>query len=268
MSELFSVKGKVIVVTGGGKGVGWGITNGYLKAGASRVYIASRDEKALKQAADEFNKQGYEGKCIPLVANLATYDGVNQLAEELKKREKHINVLVNNSGNNWGAPYDEFPDSAWDRVLTLNVQRVFTLTQKLTPLLEASRGDSKEGPWADPARVIMIGSVDGVRVPSLETFSYSASKAALHQLTRVLAFHLGKRGITVNALACGPFESKMMAATLAAAKDSIVEGVPLRRIGEPDDVGGTCVFLSSQAGSYINGAIIPLDGGSLVVAKL
>ncbi|GAA6050890.1 hypothetical protein JCM3770_005759 [Rhodotorula araucariae] len=268
MAELFSVKGKVVLVTGGAKGVGWGITNGYLQAGAARVYIASRDEKSLKQAADEFNKQGYQGKCVPLVANLATYEGVTKLVEELEKREKCLHVLVNNSGNNWGAPYDEFPDAAWDRVLTLNVQRVFTLTQKLTPLLLASHGKKEEGPWADPARVIMIGSVDGVRVPSLETFSYSASKAALHQLTRVLAFHLGKRGVTVNALACGPFQSKMMAATLAAAKDHIVSGVPLGRIGEPDDVGGTCVFLSSKAGSYINGAIIPLDGGSLVSAKL
>ncbi|GJN94399.1 hypothetical protein Rhopal_007479-T1 [Rhodotorula paludigena] len=262
MAELFSVKGKVVLVTGGAKGVGWGITNGYLRAGASRVYIASRDEKSLKQAADDFNSKGYEGKCIPLTANLATYEGVENLVKELEKREKCLHVLVNNSGNNWGAPFDEFPDAAWDRVLTLNVQRVFTLTQKLTPLLLKSHGGSEDGPWQDPARVIMIGSVDGVRVPALETYSYSASKAALHQMTRVLAFQLGKRGITVNALAC------VMAATLAAGKDTIVAGVPLARIGEPDDVGGTCVFLSSAAGSYVNGAIIPLDGGSLVAAKI
>ncbi|GAA6013101.1 hypothetical protein JCM10207_006172 [Rhodosporidiobolus poonsookiae] len=267
MSDLFSAKGKVVLVTGGAKGVGWGITNSFLQCGAARVYIASRDEKSLKKSAEEFNAKGYEGKCIPLVANLATLEGCEALAKELEKREKCLHVLVNNSGNNWGAPYDEYPDAAWDRVLGLNVHRVFTLTQKLTPLLEASL-QNKDGPWPDPARIINIGSVDGVRVPSLETFAYSASKAAVHQLTRVLGHHLGNRGITVNALACGPFQSKMMAATLAAGKDHIVAGIPLGRIGEPDDVGGTCVFLASRAGSYINGAIIPLDGGTLVSAKL
>ncbi|GAA6039161.1 hypothetical protein JCM8097_000442 [Rhodosporidiobolus ruineniae] len=267
MSDLFSVKGKVVLVTGGGKGVGWGITNGYMRAGAARVYIASRDEKSLQQAADEFNKKGYEGKCIPLAANLATLEGCEGLAKELEKREKCLHVLVNNSGNNWGAPFDEYPDAAWNRVLGLNVHRVFTLTQKLTPLLEASL-PSKEGPWEDPARIIMIGSVDGVRVPSLETYAYSASKAALHQLSRVLASQLGKRGITCNALACGPFESKMMAATLAAGRDHIVSSIPLARIGTPDDVAGACIFLSSRGGAYVNGAIIALDGGSLVAGKL
>ncbi|BGO95702.1 hypothetical protein NBRC10512_007400 [Rhodotorula toruloides] len=268
MADLFSVKDKVVLVTGGAKGVGWGITNGYMRAGAARVYIASRDEKSLKQAADEFNAQGYPGKCVPLVANLATYDGVVGLVAELEKREKCLHVLVNNSGNNWGAPFDEYPDSAWERVLTLNLRRVFTLTQKLTPLMLKSLGGKEEGPWADPARVIMIGSVDGIRVPTLETYAYSSSKAALHQLSRVLASQLGKRGITCNTLACGPFQSKMMAATLEAGRDHIISGVPLHRIGEPDDVAGACIFLSSKAGSYVNGATIALDGGSLVAGKL
>ncbi|GAA5820878.1 hypothetical protein JCM11251_001857 [Rhodosporidiobolus azoricus] len=267
MADLFSVKGKIVLVTGGAKGVGWGITNGYMRAGAAKVYIASRDEKSLKEAANDFNSKGYEGKCVPLVANLATLEGCEALAKEVEKREKCLHVLVNNSGNNWGAPYDEYPDAAWNRVLGLNVHRVFTLTQKLTPLLEKSL-PSKEGPWADPARIIMIGSVDGVRVPSLETYAYSASKAALHQLSRVLASQLGGRGITCNTLACGPFESKMMAATLAAGRDHIVGSIPLGRIGEPDDVAGACLFLSSKAGSYVNGATIALDGGTLVAGKL
>ncbi|GAA5905231.1 hypothetical protein JCM6882_003722 [Rhodosporidiobolus microsporus] len=267
MADLFSIKGKIVLVTGGSKGVGWGITNGFMRGGASKVYIASRDEKSLKKAADEFNAKGYEGKCVPLVANLATLEGCESLAKELEKREKCLHVLVNNSGNNWGAPYDEYPDAAWNRVLGLNVHRVFTLTQKLTPLLEKSL-PKKEGPWADPARIIMIGSVDGVRVPSLETYAYSASKAALHQLSRVLASQLGGRGITCNTLACGPFESKMMAATLAAGRDHIVSNVPLARIGEPDDVAGACIFLSSKAGSFVNGATIALDGGTLVAGKL
>jgi NAD(P)-dependent dehydrogenase (short-subunit alcohol dehydrogenase family) len=147
-------------------------------------------------------------------------------------------------------------------VLTLNLTRVFTITQAVTPLLEAAATPS------DPARIINIGSVDGLRVPSLETFSYSASKAGLHQLSRVLANHLGKRNITSNVLACGPFESKMMAATLKNFGEAIVSSIPLRRIGSPQDVAGACLFLSSRAGAYVNGATIALDGGSLVGSKL
>lgn len=171
-------------------------------------------------------------------------------------------MLVNNSGSTWGAPYEDYPDSAWTRVLTLNLHRVFTITQLLTPLLEDA---ASEG---NPSRIINIGSVDGLRVPALETFAYSASKAGLHQLSRVLASHLGKRNITSNTLACGPFESKMMAATLEKFKDSIVADIPLGRIGTPEDVAGACLFLSSRAGAFINGATIAVDGGSLVGSKL
>ena len=147
-------------------------------------------------------------------------------------------------------------------MLTLNLQRVFQVTQLLTPALERASST------LDPARIINIGSVDGLRVPSLETFAYSASKAGLHHLSRVLAFHLGQRNITSNTLACGPFESKMMAATLEKFKDSIEAGIPLGRIGTPEDVAGSCLFLSSRAGSYINGATITVDGGSVIAAKL
>lgn len=196
-----------------------------------------------------------------------------------------LHVLVNNSGSNWGAPYDEYPSSAWTRVLTLNLHRVFDITRMLTPLLES--GASAE----DPSRIINIGSVDGLRVPALETFAYSASKAGLHHLSRVLANHLGKRNITFvfhslnifimlvidanylllyrsNTLACGPFQSKMMAATLEAYKEAIESGIPLGRIGTPQDVAGSCLFLSSRAGAYVNGATITLDGGAVLAAKL
>lgn len=179
---------------------------------------------------------------------------------ELHHLELH--VLVNNSGSNWGAPYDEYPDHAWLRVLTLNLQRVFTITQALTPALEAA---ASEG---DPARIINIGSGDGIRVPALETFAYSSSKAGLHHLSKVLANHLGKRNITSNTIACGPFESKMMAATLKRFKESIEASIPLGRIGSPEDVAGTCLFLSSRAGAYVNGATIALDGGALVGSKI
>ncbi|KAL2073649.1 hypothetical protein VTL71DRAFT_10975 [Oculimacula yallundae] len=259
-STLFDVKGKVVLITGGAKGIGRMISEGFVANGAT-VYISSRDAKACEQACKELNALG-KGKADYIQADLYKVEDCKKIAEELKKRETKLHVLVNNSGSNWGAPYDEFPESAWTRVLTLNLTRVFTLTQALTPLLEAGASD------LSPSRVINIGSVDGLRVPSLETFSYSASKAGLHQLSRVLANHLGKRNITSNTLACGPFQSKMMKQTLEAFGDEIKSGIPLGRIGEKEDVAGACLFLSSRAGAYVNGATIALDGGSLVGSKL
>ncbi|KAH8821086.1 short-chain dehydrogenase/reductase-like protein sdr [Xylogone sp. PMI_703] len=259
-TSLFNVKDKVVLVTGGAKGIGRMISEGFVANGA-KVYITSRDAKACEKACQELNALG-KGTADFIAADFYKLEDCKRMVEELKKRESKLHVLVNNSGSNWGAPYDEFPDSAWTRVLTLNLSRVFTITQLVTPLLEAAQ---KEG---DPARIINIGSVDGIRVPALETFSYSASKAGLHQLSRVLANHLGKRNITSNALACGPFESKMMAQTLKNFKDTIVAGIPLGRIGEPEDVAGACLFLASRAGSFVNGAVIALDGGSLVGSKL
>ena len=203
-----------------------------------------------------------KGSAHAIPADFYKHEDCVRMVEELKKRESKLHILVNNSGSNWGAPFDEFPDSAWTRVLTLNLTRVFSITQLVTPLLEAAATP------ADPARIINIGSVDGLRVPSLETFSYSASKAGLHHLSRTLASHLGKRNITSNALACGPFESKMMAATLKEFGDVIKSGIPLGRIGSPEDVAGACLFLSSRAGAYVNGATIALDGGTLVGSKL
>ncbi|KAI9805776.1 MAG: hypothetical protein M1833_005269 [Piccolia ochrophora] len=259
-SRLFNVKGKVVLVTGGAKGIGRMISEGFVQNGA-KVYISSRDAKACEQAAKKLNALN-KGTAHALPANFYNEDEIKSLAAELSKRESHLDVLVNNSGSNWGAPYDEYPSSAWTRVLTLNLHRVFTLTQLVTPLLEHDA--SKE----DPSRIINIGSVDGLRVPALETFAYSASKAGLHHLSRVLASHLGRRFITSNTLACGPFASKMMAATLETHRESIESSIPLSRIGSPEDVAGACLFLSSRAGAYVNGATIALDGGSLVGSKL
>jgi len=258
--NLFDVKGTTVLITGGGKGIGRMISEGFVRNGA-RVYITSRDEPALSTACKELNSFG-PGSAQYIVADLYKAEDCKKLAEELGKKEKVLNVLVNNSGSNWGAPYEEYPESAWTRVLTLNLTRVFTLTQALTPLLIAG------GSPLSPSRVINIGSVDGLRVPALETFAYSASKAGLHHLSRALANKLGRHNITSNTLACGPFESKMMAKTLKERGDKIVESIPLGRIGTPEDVAGACLFLSSRAGSYVNGATIALDGGSLVGSKL
>jgi len=260
VNKLFDVKGKVVLVTGGAKGIGRMISEGFVANGA-KVYISSRDAKACEQAAQEMNRLG-KGQAFAIPADFYKEADCKKLAQELSKRESKLHVLVNNSGSNWGAPYDEYPDSAWTRVLTLNLHRVFTITQLLTPLLENA---ASEG---NPSRIINIGSVDGLRVPALETFAYSASKAGLHHLSRVLANHLGRRNITSNAIACGPFQSKMMKATLEKFQSEIEASIPLGRIGSPEDVAGTCLFLSSRAGSYVNGATITLDGGSVIASKM
>jgi NAD(P)-dependent dehydrogenase (short-subunit alcohol dehydrogenase family) len=245
-------------------------------ANGARVYISSRDAKACESAAAELNAAhpASGGKAIPLPADLSKQSECARLADELTKLEPNgLNVLVHNSGATWGDSYDEYPDSAWTKLLTLNLQRVFTLTQLLTPLLEKaaqatkSAGD-ENGPFPDPARIINIGSIDALRVPILPTFAYSASKAGLHHLSRHLATHLGPRGITSNTLACGPFPSKMMAATLKRVGDEIRASSPVGRIGTPPDVGGACLFLASRAGAFINGATIAVDGGVSLVSKI
>jgi len=254
MSDLFSIAGKTALVTGGSRGIGRMIAAGFVGAGA-KVYVSSRDESACADAAAELSEFG---GCIALPANLATEAGCAALADELSEREDRLHVLVNNAGNTWGAPLEEFDDAAWDRVLSLNVKGVFHTTKFLLPLLEAAASAE------DPARVINIGSIDGIHVPVLETYSYSASKAAVHQLTRHLAKRLAPR-ITVNAIAPGPFESKMMAATLDAFGEQIAASAPLRRIGRPDDMAGAAIYLASRAGAYLTGAVIPVDGGIATV---
>ncbi|MHB8318969.1 MAG: SDR family oxidoreductase [Acidimicrobiales bacterium] len=250
LSELFSIAGKTAVVTGGSSGIGKMIAAGYVSAG-SRVYISSRKAEVCDEVARELSR---EGECFAAPADLSTEQGCRLLATQIASREPRVDILVNNAGATWGAPLEEFDDAAWDRVLSLNLKAVFHLTKFLLPSLEASRtGD-------DPARVINIGSIDGIRVPVLETYSYAASKAALHQLTRHLAKRLAPN-VTVNAIAPGPFESRMMRATLEMFQETIEAATPLRRIGRPEDVAGTAIYLASRAASYLTGAIIPVDGG-------
>ncbi|KAG8766568.1 hypothetical protein FRC12_006780 [Ceratobasidium sp. 428] len=193
-------------------------------------------------------------------------EAVKQLVNEVSKSEKALHILVNNAGAAWGDEIDSYPDAAFTKLLTLNVHRVFTLTQALLPLLReaAKQGGRTNGCWNDPARIINIGSVEGERVPRGETYAYSASKAAVAHLSRHIAGRLGSEGITSNTLACGPFESKMMAETLRTHGDSIVASIPLNRIGTPEDVAGACLFLASRAGAFVTGATIAIDGGGLV----
>ena len=249
-TDLFSIAGKTALVTGGSRGIGKMIAEGFVDAGAA-VYISSRKADVCEQVAAELSKKG---TCVAVPADLSLEDECRRLADEMATRVDRLDILVNNAGATWGAPLDDYDEKAFERVLGLNVKGVFHVTKFLVPLLE------KAGTQEEPARVINIGSIDGIGVPMMETYAYSASKAAVHQLTRHLAKRLAP-AITVNAIAPGPFESKMMAATLEAFGDQIKASAPLRRIGRPDDMAGAAIFLSSRAGAYVTGAVIPVDGG-------
>jgi NAD(P)-dependent dehydrogenase (short-subunit alcohol dehydrogenase family) len=250
MNSLFDVTGKVVLITGGSRGIGEMIARGFVDAGA-KVYISSRKAAVCDALAKELSEHG---ECISLPADLSTEAECQRLAGEIASREDHLDVLVNNAGATWGAPMSEYDETAFERVLALNVKGVFHLTKFLRPLLEA------QGSAESPSRVINIGSIDGIKVPAMETYAYSASKAAVHQLTRHLAKAMAPN-VTVNAIAPGPFESKMMKSTLDAFRESIAAAAPMKRIGRPSDMAGTAIFLASPAASYITGAILPVDGG-------
>jgi len=250
MNALFDVAGKTVLVTGGSRGIGEMIAHGFVEAGAM-VFISSRKAEVCNDLAAQLSTVG---SCTPLPADLSTEAGCQRLANELARRIDHLDVLVNNAGATWGAPMDEYDEKAFERVFALNVKGVFHLTKFLRPLLEVA------GTRDSPARVINIGSIDGLKVPMLETYAYSASKAAVHQLTRHLAKQLAPN-VTVNAIAPGPFESKMMHATLEAFGDAIAASAPMKRIGRPSDMAGAAIFLASPAASYITGVILPVDGG-------
>jgi NAD(P)-dependent dehydrogenase (short-subunit alcohol dehydrogenase family) len=253
MADLFDITGKTAVVTGGSRGIGMMIARGLLQGGA-RVVISSRKEADLNAAAAEL---ATFGECTPIPADLSGTEGAATLAGAVSERFPRLNILVNNAGATWGAPLEEFPQSGWDRVIGTNVEGVFHLTVGLLPALRAAASAD------DPARVINIGSIDGIRPPQMESYSYGASKAAVHMLTRHLAKRLASEQITVNAIAPGPFESKMMAFLLdnPETREAVAASVPLGRIGRPDDAAGLVQFLASRAGSYLTGIVIPLDGG-------
>ena len=252
VASLFSIKGKTALVTGGSRGIGLMIARGYLEAGA-KVYISSRK----KDVCDEVARQLSEavGPCESLPADLSTVEGCNHLAAELAKREDKLHILVNNAGAAWGAKIDEYPEAGWDKVMDTNVKGIFFLTKACLPLLE------KAGTADDPARVINIGSIDGLAVSEMENYAYGPSKAAVHHLTRNLAVHIGGRNITVNAVAPGPFESQMTKHVLEAFKKNIERSCPLKRIGNPADMAGVAIYLASRAAAYVNGVTIPVDGG-------
>ena len=263
LDALFSVRDKVVVVTGGSRGIGEMIAAGFLANGA-KVYISSRkadvcDATAARLAAE------YGGTCVSIPADVTAVADIDAFVEALRGHETRVDVLVNNAGVSWGAPLDEFPEHGWDKVMDTNVKGVFFLTQRLLPLLEAA------GTPDDPARVINIGSVDGIRTPSFDTHSYGVSKAAVHALTRQMAARLVRRNIIVNAIAPGPFPTWMLSTGVGTGGD--VEGtdwdalgrtMPRGRIGTAEDVAGLAIFLASRAGAFTVGEVITCDGGIVV----
>lgn len=253
LGDLFGLDGKVAVVTGGSRGIGFMIASG-LVANGVRVYITARKAEACDAAAAELSEHG---ECISFPADLSTEEGLASFVAAYTEREDHLDILVNNAGAAWGADLGEFPEIGFDKVLDLNVKAPFMLTQALLPQLKAAATAE------DPARVIMIGSIDGIRVPVGNNYSYSASKAGVHMIARHIAAHLVGDHITINSIAPGPFESKMMAYRLddPDSRRMVEASVPRKRIGSPQDIAGTVIFLASRAGAYTTGAVIPVDGG-------
>ncbi|GAB2930551.1 SDR family oxidoreductase [Micromonospora polyrhachis] len=253
MPGLFAVEGKKVLVTGGSRGIGLMIARGFVEAGAD-VIVSSRKADVCAAVAEELSAVG---NCISVAADLSTTEGVDRLTDAVRENGPALDVLVNNAGATWGAPLEAYPEVAFDKLWAVNVKAVFRLTTALLPALRVA-ADAE-----DPARVINIGSVDGIRVPAMEVYAYSATKAAVHMLTRTLAHQLAPEHITVNAIAPGPFDSKMMAFALddPATRAAIAQQVPLGRIGRPADMAGTAIYLASRAGAYLTGTVIPVDGG-------
>src|SRR6516162_2816762 len=251
--NLFSLKGRVALVTGGSRGIGKMIAAGFLSAGAAKVYISARKAGPCEATAKELTA-AYGGKCIALPIDISTVAGCEQLAAEIVKHEPKLDILVNNAGAAWDAEFDEFPESGWDKVMNLNVKSPFFLTKALAPSLRAAASAER------PAKVINIASIDGIFVNPMETYSYAASKAGLIHLTRRMAAKLIKDHVVVTAIAPGPFKSDMNRAARDHA-DEVATRVPAGRIGNEEDMAGAAIFLASRAGDYVVGATIAVDGG-------
>jgi NAD(P)-dependent dehydrogenase (short-subunit alcohol dehydrogenase family) len=254
MSDLFSVRGKTVVVTGGSRGIGFMIAGQFLAAGVARVYICARRAEACEAAAAELSKAG---DCVAVPCDVGTVEGVEALAAAVEAREERLHILVNNAGIAWGAPVDTHPIEQVDRVLQVNLRAPFHCTQRFLRLLRAAASAE------DPARVINIGSVDGLVIPFWPNYGYSASKAGVHMLTRHLAHALVKDHITVNAIAPGLFPSRMTRWVFDSAEleEQTVRTIPMQRAGTPEDIGGAAIFLASRAGAYLTGVVIPVAGG-------
>ena len=251
--NLFSLDGRVAVVTGGSRGIGRMIAEGFLSYGVKRVYITARKAAACDAAAKEMTALG-RGECISIPCDLSTLEGIQIFAKALRERESKIDILVNNAGAAWAADFDEFPEKGWDKVVDLNMKTPFFLAKELAPLLRAAASADR------PAKVIMITSVDGQRANPWETYSYQASKAALIHLTRRMAARLAGENIAISSLAPGMFASKMNRAA-AAGGERVLSQIPIGRIGRDEDMAAAAIYLASRAGDYVVGETLTVDGG-------
>ena len=252
MKDLFDVSGKVAVVTGGSTGIGKMIATGFVENGV-RTYITARKQPALDETAAELSEIG---ECIAIQSDLSTMEGLNAFADAVLANEDSIDILINNAGATWGAAVDEFPEGGWDKVMDLNVKSIFFLTQRFLPALRA--GASMD----NPASVVNIASINGITHPHMPNYSYSASKAAVIQLTRHMAADLGTEHIKINGIAPGFFPSKMTKHLLSDdPAETDVSGAPIARLGQPEDAAGTAIYLCSKASNYLCGHTIVMDGG-------
>lgn len=254
LTDLFGMENKTVVVTGGAKGLGAWMSQVLLECGAT-VYVSSRNANDCNDFADAMNNKGYSGRCVSLPYNLSDLTQIEAFVHAFQERESQLDVLINNAGTTWGNALGEFPGKGWDRVMDLNLKGPFFLAQALLPLLQAA------GTAAMPARIVNVGSSEGLHAPLLGNYSYSASKAGLHHLTRHLARHLASAHINVNAIAPGAFETKMMEQTGPAIKEKVTGEIPLGRMGGQGDIEGAILFLCSAASNYVTGAVLPVDGG-------
>lgn len=255
MKNLFDVSGKVAIVTGGSRGIGAMIARGFVENGV-KTYITARKEAELRATAEELSELG---ECIAIPSDLSSVEGVSAFADAVKAQEDQLHILVNNAGATWGAELEEFPESGWDKTMDLNVKSMFFLTQKLIGHLKAA------GNKADPARVINIGSINGITHPHMNNFAYSASKAAVHQLTRHLGADLAREWVNVNGIAPGFFPSNMTAHMLEH-EEAVGKTFPCGRLGDAQDAAGTAIYLSSRASAWMTGQMLVLDGGSVANA--
>ena len=261
IGTLFGLQGKVALVTGGATGIGRMAAEALVRAGAT-VLIASRKGEACEAVAEELNALGAEGRAVGFAGDVGSEESIAALVEAVQQRTDRLHILMNNAGISWGAPLGEFPHHAWQRVMNVNVAGLFHLTQSLLPMLKASAAEG------DPARVVNVASVMGEREIGHGAYSYAASKAAVIHISRILATELAGSGVTVNALAPGPFVSKMTAFATADedTRARVGSDVPMGRVGHPEDIAGCLLFLCGRGGAYVTGAVIPVSGGLNVVA--
>jgi NAD(P)-dependent dehydrogenase (short-subunit alcohol dehydrogenase family) len=249
ITQLFGLQGKVALITGGSRGIGAMFVEGFLAAGCERIYISARKGPQIAAAVEKFGD-----RVIGIPGDVSTVEGCKALAAEIAKREDKLDILINNAGAAWGAPFEEFPEAGWDKVMDVNVKGPFFLTQALFPLLKAAGTPDR------PAKVVNVGSIDGMRLNPWDTWSYHASKSSILYLTKRMAATLVKDNIIVTAIAPGAFESEMNRAARDHG-DEVAKGIPARRIGTPEDMAAAAIYLCSRAGDYVIGETLTVDGG-------